>query len=106
MTTTIFIALLIYLGTLTTIVVEFVKAVFDKKQKAYDSVNVAIATAVFVGLFGTIVYYLRFGIPFTLLNIIWILCETACVVIGSQIGYDKLAKALFEAIAKVITKSE
>ena len=36
------------------------------------------------------IYYFTVGIPFTAMNIVWLLLEALCVVIGSQVGYDKL----------------
>lgn len=90
MTITIFGILLIALGGFTNILVEFVKGLLNKSGGKFDPQVVAIICGTLVGIIGTTIYYSVFGIPFTTMNIVWILLEALCVVIGSQVGYDKL----------------
>ena len=90
MTVGVFGVLLIALGGFTTIAVEFVKNLLSKLEKKVDPQIVAIICGVLVGIIGTAIYYSVFGIPFTTINIVWMLLEALCVVIGSQVGYDKL----------------
>lgn len=99
MTVAIFGILLIALGGFTNILVEFVKNLFANKEMKVDPQIIAIVCGLLVGIIGTAIYYVVFGIPFTALNIVWILLESLCVVIGSQVGYDKLwsvIKAILE----------
>lgn len=99
MTIAIFGILLIALGGFTNILVEFVKGLFANKDTKVDPQIIAIICGLLVGIIGTVIYYVVFGIPFTALNIVWILLEALCVVIGSQVGYDKLwsvIKAILE----------
>lgn len=90
MTISIFGVLLIALGGFTNIIVEFVKNLLSKSEKEFDPQIVAIICGIIVGVVGTVIYYLTVGIPFTAMNIVWLFLETLCVVIGSQVGYDKL----------------
>lgn len=99
MTVTLFGILLLALGAFTTIIVEFVKGVLSKYENKYDPQIVAIICGLAVGIAGTAIYYYVAKIPFTGINIVWMLLEALCVVIGSQVGYDKLwsvIKAILE----------
>lgn len=82
--------LLIALGGFTTIAVEFVKNLLSKLEKKVDPQIVAIICGAIIGIIGTMIYYFTVGIPFTAMNIVWLLLEALCVIIGSQVGYDKL----------------
>ena len=66
------------------------KCLLNKNGGKFDPQVVAIICGTLVGIIGTTIYYSVFGIPFTTMNIVWILLEALCVVIGSQVGYDKL----------------
>ena len=90
MSVSVFGILLIALGGFTNIIVEFVKNILNKKKADFDTQIIAIICGVLVGIIGTAIYYSVFGIPFTTINIVWMLLEALCVVIGSQVGYDKL----------------
>ena len=90
MSVSVFGILLIALCVFTNIIVEFVKNILNKKKADFDSQIIAIICGVLVGIIGTAIYYSVFGIPFTTINIVWMLLEALCVVIGSQVGYDKL----------------
>lgn len=90
MTINIFGILLIALGGFTNIIVEFVKNLLSKSEQKFDAQKIAIICGVIVGIIGTIIFYLTVGIPFTAMNIVYLFLETLCVVIGSQVGYDKL----------------
>ena len=90
MSVSVFGILLIALGGFTNIIVEFVKNILNKKKTDFDPQIIAIICGVLVGIIGTAIYYSVFGIPFTTINIVWMLLEALCVVIGSQVGYDKL----------------
>ena len=90
MTITIFGILLLALGGFTNIIVEFIKNFLSKRDGEVDPQIIAICVGLIVGIVGTAIYYAVFGIPFTALNIVWMFLEALCVVIGSQVGYDKL----------------
>lgn len=90
MTVSIFGILLIALGGFTNVLVEFIKNILNKKETDFDPQIIAIICGLLVGIIGTTIYYSVFGIPFTAINIVWMVLEALCVVIGSQVGYDKL----------------
>lgn len=101
MTVSIFGILLIALGGFTNILVEFVKGLLNKNGGKFDPQIVAIICGLLIGIIGTTIYYSVFGIPFTAINIVWMLLEALCVVIGSQVGYDKLWSVIKAILANM-----
>lgn len=98
MTIELFCTLLLAFGTGTTIVVEFLKKILDGFKVNYSSSALALVIGGIVGIFGTCAYFIMAGIAFTPQSIIWIVFEGICVIMGSQLGYDKIV-----AIVKQIT---
>lgn len=90
MTLELFCTLLLAFGTLTTIVVEFIKTILNGLKINYNTSAVALATGGAVGIVGTSAYFVMAGIAFTPQSIMWIIFEGICVIMGSQLGYDKI----------------
>lgn len=90
MNITLFSTLLLGFGTVTTLVTEAIKKFLDGKSVDYDPQIVAVIAGIIIGFAGTLIYYAIAGITFTALNIVLALVEGLCVVVGSQVGYDKL----------------
>ena len=63
--------LLLAVGTLSTVIVEFAKKLLDSA-----------------------------GMTFTPQAVVWILFEGICVVMGSQLGYDKIVAVIKQIAAK------
>lgn len=100
MTFTLFCGLLTGLGVLTALIIEFIKSVLDGYKKTYNTQTVSLISGLVVGVVGTIVVYILMAIPFTALNIVFIVFEGLAVTIGAQLGYDKVISVLKEAFKK------
>lgn len=101
MTIELFCTLLLTFGTGTTIVVEFVKKILDSFKVSYSASALALAIGGIVGVLGSCAYFIMSGITFTPQSIVWIAFEGICVIIGSQLGYDKIV-----SVVKQITASK
>lgn len=101
MTIELFCTLLLTFGTGTTIAVEFVKKILDSFKVNYSASALALAIGGVVGVLGSCAYFIMAGITFTPQSIVWILFEGICVIMGSQLGYDKIV-----AIVKQITATK
>ena len=97
MTFSLFCSLLIGLGTITTLIVEFIKSVLDGYKKTYNSQTVSLVSGFVIGIVGTTMVYIIMAIPFTPVNIIFIVFETIGVMIGAQLGYDKVVAVIKQA---------
>lgn len=97
MTFSLFCSLLIGLGTITTLIVEFIKSVLDGYKKTYSSQTVSLISGFVIGVIGTTMVYVIMVIPFTPVNIIFIVFETIGVMIGAQLGYDKVVSVIKQA---------
>lgn len=100
MTFALFCGLLTGLGVLTALIIEFIKSVLDGYKKTYNTQTVSLISGLVVGVVGTIVVYILMAIPFTALNIVFIVFEGLAVTIGAQLGYDKVISVLKEAFKK------
>lgn len=97
MTGALFCGLLISLGAITTLIVEFIKSVFDGYKKTYNAQTISLISGIITGIVGTTMVYIVMGIPFTLVNIVFIVFETIGVMIGAQLGYDKVVSVIKQA---------
>jgi hypothetical protein len=97
MTVESFIAVLTALSTITSLVMEFVvKKFLDKKEKEYAAnIVVTIVAAVVAGI-GMPVYYLCFGVEWTVLNIVMIFLMMPANAIGAMLGYDKVVQSILQ----------
>lgn len=76
MTGVLFCGLLVSLGTITTLFVEFLKSVFNGYKKTYNAQTISLISGVVTGIVGTTMVYIVMGIPFTPVNIVFIVFET------------------------------
>lgn len=97
MTGVLFCGLLVSLGAITTLFVEFLKSVFDGYKKTYNAQTISLISGVVTGIVGTTMVYIVMGIPFTPVNIVFIVFETIGVMIGAQLGYDKVVSVIKQA---------
>lgn len=97
MTFTMFCSLLVGLGAITALFVEFVKSVLDGYKKVYNKQTVSLLSGLVIGVIGTIVVYVLMGVPFTTINVVFIVFEALAVVMGAQLGYDKVVSVIKQA---------
>lgn len=97
MTNTMFLTLLILFASITTMVTEAIKKLFDGTCNLnYNAI--AIISAFIVSSIGTIIVYQLLSIPFTLNNIIYIGLMGFFSALGSMVGYDKVSQLLNQFI--------
>ena len=99
MTIELFCTLLLAFGTLTTIVVEFLKKILTGLKINYNTSVVALGTGGLVGIVGTCAYFVMANIAFTPQSIRGIVFEVICVIMGSQLGYDKIVAIIKQMTA-------
>lgn len=92
MTFNMFIAFLTIGSLVSSLLTEAVKKSF---QKIATNV-IALINAVVVGLVGTIIEYILFGIELNLKNIICIVLMMFCMWMGSMVGYDKVMQTILQ----------
>ena len=89
MTVEMFLALLLGVSTLASLVTEAIKKIFS----ANGSVT-AFIVAIVVGLLGTLIYYQLATIDFSLNTIIYAILMGLASSLISQLGYDKVKEAI------------
>ena len=94
MTGVLFCGLLVSLGTITTLFVEFLKSVLDGYKKTYNAQTISLIYGVVTGIVGTAMVYIVMGIPLTPVNLVFIVFETIGVMIGAQLGYGKVVSVI------------
>ena len=92
MTFNMFIAFLSIGSLVSSLLTEAVKKSF---QNIATNV-IALINAVVVGLVGTIIEYILFGIELNLKNIICIALMMLCMWMGSMVGYDKVMQTILQ----------
>lgn len=95
MTITLFMALLVVLAIVTSLVTEAVKKFLDAfTYVEYASNMVVLIVAMVVGTLGTATAYILLGISFTFANVICIGLMAVAVWIGAMVGYDKVIQLI------------
>lgn len=95
MTITLFMALLVILAVVTSLVTEAVKKFLDTFIYVdYASNVVVLFVAMLVGIIGTAAAYVLLGISFTLANVICIGLMAVAIWIGAMVGYDKVIQLI------------
>ena len=93
MTVTVFVILWACLSALTSLVTEAVKK-FTTTD--YPDNVVALIVAVATGAIVTSIYYAQTGIPFTALNVVYIVAVSILNWVGATVGYDKVKQAILQ----------
>ena len=94
MNISLFITLLTAFSTVTSVVVEGIKELFNKKSVVYSSNILVFIIACIVGISGTGVYYVLDSIEFTTINIVCMILMGVATSIGSMVGYDKVIQTI------------
>lgn len=89
---TIFLSLLSFFSTISSLITEVIKKLINNKTNISYNI-IALITALIVGDCGTIIYFQLNAIPFTLNNIISILLMGFASGLTSMVGFDKLKQA-------------
>lgn len=103
MTIDLFCVLLVAFGAANTAITEVIKKFLESLKVEIRSGIVAIICGSIVGVAGTFGYYFMNGVPITTTNVVFAIIEGLCVIIGSQIGYDKIV-AIIKDMANSKTK--
>jgi len=90
MTVSLFVAILTFGATLSSLLTEVIKKWYSNAKREYSANAIALIDAIVIGGLGTVVTYAFMGIPWTLTNIIAIFCMMFAVWMASMIGYDKV----------------
>lgn len=91
MTVEIFLALLVFFSTVTSLCTEAIKKLSGDVMP-YNILVLIIA--LIVGCLGTEIYYLVNAIPCTVLNVIYLVLMGIANWIGAMVGYDKVKQAI------------
>lgn len=94
MTVEIFLTLLVFFSTVTSLCTEALKKLV---KEDFPSNILVLIVAMIVGCVGTGIYYLSIGIPWTAINIIYLILMGVANWVGAMVGYDKI-KQLLEQI--------
>lgn len=94
MTVEVMLVLLTILSVVTSLVTEGIKKILNKKEKEYATNVVVWIVAAILGGGVTAVFYLTCGIPWTAVNVIYILVMIVASGLGAMIGYDKVIQTV------------
>lgn len=94
MTITLFIALLVVLATVVSLITQAVKSFLDSDGVDYSSNVVVLIVSAIAGLAGIAITYIFMDIPFTLPNVICLLLMPVTVWVGAMVGYDKVIQMI------------
>lgn len=94
MTVEIFLILLAFFSTITSLCTEAAKKHLDSTGKTYASNLVVLSMSIAVGGFGMLAFYALNGYPLNTVNVICILLMIVANWLGSMIGYDKVKQAI------------
>ena len=82
----------------SSLLTEAIKVTAKNAGKEWSSNIIAFIDAVIVGGGVPVVYYIFNDIPFTLKNIITIVCFVILTWIGSTIGFDKVKQTIMQIL--------
>lgn len=88
------IALLTMFASLTTLVTEAVKKIFDELKIKYSSNIVATLCGLVIGTSGTLLYDYYENIPFDTKSVIMAILCGLLSALGAMVGYDKVIQTL------------
>lgn len=91
MTVELFLTLLVFFSTATSLVTEALKKVTGDKIP-YNAL--VLIVAMIVGCVGTAIYYMTNNIPWTAINIIYLILMGITNWIGAMVGYDKIKQLI------------
>ena len=100
MTITTFLIMLSSFSVLSGLVTEWIKNIItDKANLPYNIL--ALVSALVVGGCGTAIYYLLNEIPFTIINITYIILMGIASGLVSMVGFDKVKQAIAQITGRI-----
>ena len=106
MTVTVFCIIWAGLSVLTGLVTQAIKDFISTYKENYPSNIIALIVALVLGAGVSIVYYLQNGIPFTALNVIYIIAIGLLNWVGATVGYDKVKQAVLQLMEGSVSDGE
>lgn len=94
MTVTTFLILLTICATVTSLVSEGIKKLFDDMKVKYASNILVLIVALIIGCGATALYYVNYQVPFTALNSVYLALMGVANWLGAMLGYDKVKQAI------------
>lgn len=88
------IELFMFLFTVGSLASSLITQAIKKSMPKVPSNIAALICAGVVGILGTMAAYVLLGIAFDLKNLICIALMTACIWVGSMVGYDKVMQTI------------
>lgn len=101
MNITLFTALVTVFSTITGVVTEGFKKLFDEAKIYYSSNILAFIVACVVGTGGTGIYYILNSIEFNAANIVCMILIGLTTSIGAMVGYDKVIQTIGQLKNKI-----
>ena len=98
MTITMFMTLIGIFSVVSSFLTEGIKKWFDNAEKEYSANLIALINAVVVGCCGTPIAYVIMGIPFTPVNVAFVIVMAVVTWLGSMIGYDKVKQLIAQVM--------
>ena len=90
MTISLFMALIVVLALVVSLLTEAVKKSFEGTKVTYSSNVIVLIVSILVGIGGTAMAYISLDIAFTPPNIVCMVLMAVAVWVGSMLGYDKV----------------
>lgn len=98
MTVSIFIMLVAIFAIISSFLTEAIKKWYDNANKKYSANVIALINAAVIGGGGTSIAYLIMDIPFSLINITYIVVMIGVTWMGSMLGYDKVKQLIAQVM--------
>lgn len=98
MTASIFIMLVAIFAIISSFLTEAIKKWYDNANKKYSANVIALINAAVIGGGGTSIAYLIMDIPFSLINITYIVVMIGVTWMGSMLGYDKVKQLIAQVM--------
>lgn len=106
MTVPMFLGLLAALAALTSLLTEAIKKFLDDKKRTYASNFIVLIVAFVVGVGGTAIAYLFFGVPFTAVNVICMFLMGLAIWLTAMCGYDKVVQLIKQFLQIMSVRKE
>lgn len=105
MTVTLFISILVAGSILSGLLTQAIKTWYRNDNKEAPPNIIALINALICGGGVTAVTYMLLSIPFTVNNIICLVCLIFCSWLGSMVGYDKVTQTITQ-MATVLNQNK
>ena len=94
MTVALFITLLTFFATITSLLTEGIKKFLDNMNFTYSSNILVLVLSLIIGIGGAAIFYYIMAIPFTGINVIAMILMGPANWLGAMLGYDKVIQTI------------